>query len=741
MNPLQRAAVRRKIAYIAAILVLFTISIFYRGLEAKTPDGGTYVWMPFGRDDRSTAPSAINRTGDNLSRKTILSQSRRLELRELDEGAPEIAGEAVRLGLVGSRGLAVTFLWYAAIEKQKRNDFHEFERLVTAVTTLQPHFITPWIFQSWNIAYNVSVEMHSLGDMYFYIARGIDLLAEGERRNRRSPDMRNEIGTYYQTKFGVTDQVQTLRCLFQLSCMPPDDRNPDALLNPDGTVNLEAFKAFCQKYPMLVRRLRGEERQDQFKDRRGSSEALRTRRPEDVVQFLRDNRAVPSRYKNATELKTTEEQFPALPPKFNEGPDEAHPRASAQDLTEAFSGYLAARAWFKYANTIAPPNPIDAEGNPIPVAVPEKFDEFKYRIPRRPVLILFRQGAPRAQTYQAEMMQKDGWFDGEGWEVDAGIDESNAWFVETTGGKRLKPAVPVVVGAGTPWSLKEWQSSFRMWANHGHDYGLLLTPNRMERLRSEAGITVNSPFYPPPPQASEEQRKDPAFARRYDAANALHYWSSNRGLTNFPFYYAFSEGEQQKETVEARKALWKADQTRRLGNSVQAVGLYQKGLALWRGVLVRNPNFHRGERLNKVEEDTYEYELDYLRLIANSDPQNVVWKKAREDYAADYMKTAKVAAAVVPFGAAAPAPTTIPQAIRDEWHFNAAEKHFSPFGGNITAEDVPPGDPRVGTPWVTAFVKESILVQQGIRKTPAAPPTAGPDGAPTPPPPPQPGAP
>src|SRR5688572_20514823 len=112
MNPLQRAAIRRKVSYFAAILALFTISIFYRGLEAKTPEGGAYVWMPFGRDNRTGSPSAVSRAGDSLARKTILSQSKRLELRELDEGEPEIAGEAVRLGLVGSRGLAVTFLWY-----------------------------------------------------------------------------------------------------------------------------------------------------------------------------------------------------------------------------------------------------------------------------------------------------------------------------------------------------------------------------------------------------------------------------------------------------------------------------------------------------------------------------------------------------------------------------------------------------------------------------------------------------
>jgi len=731
MNPLQRAAVRRKMFYIAAILALFTISIFYRGLEAKTPEGGSYVWMPFGRDDRTAAPSVVNRAGDTVSRQTILSQAKRLELRELDEGEPEIAGEAVRLGLVGSRGMAVTFLWYSAIQKQKRNDFHEFERLVKAVTTLQPHFITPWIFQSWNIAYNVSVEMQSLGDMYFYIARGIDLLAEGERRNRRSPDMRYEIATYYQTKFGVTDQVQTLRCLFQLSCIPPDERNPDALLNPDGSVNREVFKKFCQDHPMLVRRLRGEERRDDTREKRGSGEQLRTRRPEDVVAFLRDNQTVPGRYKNATELKPAEQQFPALPRQFPEGPEEGHPRSSALDLTEAFSGYLAARAWFTYANVLVPPNPKDKLDRAIPAAAPTDYDPFQYRIPRRPVVILFRQGTPRAQHYQAEMMQKDGWFDGEGWEVDAGIDESNAWFTELVNGVNRKPATPVVVGAGTPWSLREWQKSYSKWFAHGEAYALFLPPNRMSEYRRDAGLGSSEAFAPPPP-ITAEQRKNPDVERRYEALSALWLYSTNRGLTNFPFYLAMSEGEQQKTTVDARKTLWRADQARRAGNHVQAAKLYEDGFKLWREVLARNPNFHRTERLSKIEEDTFEYELDYLRMLASADPKNQVWAKAREEFAKDFRSAS---AAVLPFGMSGPAPTAIPQNLRDARYAETAEKFFAPFAGNIKAEDVSPGDPRIGTPWITNDVKTTILQQQGVLKMtpPPVPNQAGGPPMPLPP--------
>src|SRR5262249_55391673 len=286
MNPLQQAAVRRKIAYLVAILVLFTLSMFWRGV-IDIPLAGKV------------------RAADAVASATIQNQATRLELRELEQGDPELAGSAIRLGLIRSRGLGVTILWRAGLEKQMRNDFHEFEVYVNTITKLQPHFITPWIYQSWNIAYNVSVEQDKLNDMYFYIARGIELLAEGERRNKRSPDMRYQVAFYYQNKFGVSDKVQTLRCLFQLSCMPPAERTtgPWNLTNADGAVNMEGFQNFCKDHPHLVRRLR---------------DKLNCKTPSDVVDFLRDNRTVPTRYKNATDLADPERQFPALPPRFEE---------------------------------------------------------------------------------------------------------------------------------------------------------------------------------------------------------------------------------------------------------------------------------------------------------------------------------------------------------------------------------------------------------------------------------------
>jgi hypothetical protein len=93
MNQLQRASVRRKVIYVAAILVLFSLTLFWRGK----------LTVPFGNPARAAeqAPTALNRTADTLARAAVQSQAERLELRELDQGDPEIAASAARSATAG----------------------------------------------------------------------------------------------------------------------------------------------------------------------------------------------------------------------------------------------------------------------------------------------------------------------------------------------------------------------------------------------------------------------------------------------------------------------------------------------------------------------------------------------------------------------------------------------------------------------------------------------------------------
>src|SRR5438445_10047249 len=120
-TPLLQRARQRKMIYFGLIVTLLTLSLIHR----------EFIVTP---------------------------QANFLQLRETARGEVELTSSAVRLMLTGSRGLAVTMLWYTALDKQKRSEWNELELIVKSITKLQPYFITPWLYQSWNIAFNVAVE-------------------------------------------------------------------------------------------------------------------------------------------------------------------------------------------------------------------------------------------------------------------------------------------------------------------------------------------------------------------------------------------------------------------------------------------------------------------------------------------------------------------------------------------------------------------------------------------------------
>lgn len=762
MNPQQKAAFRRKIYYIATVLVLFTVSMFWRGI----------IPVPL-----STARAGESRSGsqslpDRLNNASILNQARTLDLRELEQGEPEISSEFFRLAASGYRGFVVTYLWYDLMDKQKRNDFHKMEQTVRFVTWLQPHFITPWLFQSWNISYNVSVEMQGSGDMYHYIARGIDLLAEGERKNTHtyqnrkigSPDMRYMIGFYYQNKFGVSDQVEVLRCLFQLSCIPPDERNwKDFIDKSTGAVDMQKFKDFCEKYPHLVRRLRGEDLEAANKSddltKKKVLEALKCPHPEDIVQFLKENQEILGRYTHAKELASPEKQFPALPPKF----DEKEARADSETKDD-FSAFKAARAWYKYSLVVVPPNPLDSYDEPLPTTSPiqalhpgavrpGEYDPFIYRLPRQPMLIIFRQGGPRVQTAQAEMEQKEGWFDNEGWRIDDPKESPKKWWFPDpdTGGKR---PLNFVVGNSAAWSLEEWRLARDMWHKHGQENALEVSPQRMRRYEEKAQGAGGFPSDP-----TDAELSDPALRLKFEARTALFFYHQNRSVTNFPYFLGASEAESKPETVKARKTLWQAEQARKMGLR-DAVHLFEDGLKQWKAVLAANKNFHRPERSTHTEEETYNYELAYLRLLVQDDEK----VRARANEIAHRISAVlRLTTPVLhyepfPFAASMPywasgsttflgyaaslvwaAPSIAPEWRKDalediKWY--VAETEFSPFSGVIKAEDGVSDPERLGTPWVQNEVKNIVRNSQGVQKKPqqtpqqpgSAPPSPTPPG-------------
>ena len=542
----QQQSLRRKLVYIVVILVLFSI---------------TLAW-----------------------KQNLDAQASKLEIRETDRGEVELTGAALRLSLTGLRGLAVCTLWQSAIDKQKKNEWNELELLINSLTKLQPHFVTPWLFQSWNLAYNVAVESDRIRDKYFYITRGIELLAEGERQNKRDPDMRYFIGFYTQHKVGQGDEDRTMRCLFQMSCIPPQERDPSQFRIQGGTgIDMVKFEEFCRRHPMLIRRLR---------------EGLKKERPEDIVDFLADNRRIPSRYEDAAGnpglqavLKSPEKQFPVMPPEAVT----SLPLGNPEDRD--FDNFVCARDWYAYSVEPLPPPKRDL--NP---EVQMSFDKTKYRIPRNMSATIFRGYPNRGQSYVAEYLQKEGWFDAEGWQI-------NGWFPndQFSDGRRA------VVGTELAWSLRAWELAHNMWKDHGLASGLLMSEEEIKSIMDRAKKFIEKHGFQLgiPPRAPAMDEPD-EIKRGFRELAKLHWSHMFQNQTNFNHFYYGSLVESQPRTVTARKAFFAADRFRKSAKTSEAIEQYNKAFPIWQRILIEHPLYRND---TEIQEESYEHVVNFGKQV------------------------------------------------------------------------------------------------------------------------------
>jgi hypothetical protein len=527
-NTFQQQSLQRKLIYFGLIVVLFTAALFVR------------------RDMEARATS--------------------LEIREENLGDVELTSSSLRLILSGSRGFVICGLWWDANEKQMKHEWNQLEQRVRVLVKLQPHFISPWLFQSWNLAYNVSVEFDRVKDKYFYIARGIQLLAEGERQNKDNPEMRFFIGNYTQSKMGISDENNTLRSLFQMSCIPPNERDPARFRNANGEINWEEYGKFCASHPVLVRRLH---------------DHLSYKKPDDIVDFLAANFKIPSRYEDATEkdtqgqpvthFKPPEERFPVLPsPRASarEQDDEANkydPSEYTNDsiLNDDYESYECSRAWYTYSQL-----PLD----------------YKNRRPRYMAKILFQGYPARAQFYVGERREQEGWFDREGWRMPTSWVENPSLADE-----------PKYLGTERSWAADAWEKAYKMYKDHGERHGLL--KSREEELVLE-----------------QEDLK------------AFRDYRYNRGLSNFDHFYYKAFVEKSPEAITARKLFYQAEEYHKQAEDLTALKLYEDPRALgtpdtwfprnkatgWKRLLLNHLEFRRD---TDVEEDTYIIQRKYQRLV------------------------------------------------------------------------------------------------------------------------------
>lgn len=589
----------RKVVYIVLIVVLFTASFFWR-------------------------------------RSMVETRATELAVQEQSHGEVELSGAFIRRGLSGMRGIATSFLWYEAIDAQMKHKFPEMEFYVQATAKLQPHFVTPWLFQGWNLSYNVSVEMDRPFDKYYYIARGMLLLGEGERRNRHYPDMRRAVGFTVQHKIATSDETNVLRSIFQLSMIPPNKRQPARFYtidnNGETVFNWIEFEKFCKENPKLIRRLReGLRRENKLDQRR----QFTCERREELIQFLRDNWRVPSLYEEVAvldegatwqekndRLLPPQERFPLLPPPpytadrpipapqrlFEPGPGISELTWDSE-LNDDIDAYLVARAWYCYAQ----------EPLPDPSDLPGISKEPEHRLyHRNPTFttLLFRTQPCLAQAQHAKSLQQEGWYDTTPYQI-------RDWFSERS--NRFEDGSPAQLAVSkSQSSVQAWEHAFAIWAKHADDNHLRFESptDEINRIRTaqqywdKYGI---APYASPHVAAGEEDSLPPEDREPARAARFLYEYDTYRRVSNFPHHYHFAEVERQENTITARRLFHEAETYRLLASWEKALQTYEDPRALdaWREDILawRERNTNQKYRDDHyVQEGTLEIQLNYTSL-------------------------------------------------------------------------------------------------------------------------------
>ena len=196
----------------------------------------------------------------------------------LENAPPMLAFTTVALG--GFRGLISNLLWSRANDLQQDDKFFEAAQLASWITQLEPHFSQVWVFQGWNMAYNISVKFKENGpgdytDRWRWVQRGIELMRdEGLKYNPNDVLIFRELAWQFQHKMGANlddanmfykmrwaDEMGGLfgengtNCLRLVSPQTEDDRTNAMVLKEKFKLDPAFIQAVDEKYGPLDWRL------------------------------------------------------------------------------------------------------------------------------------------------------------------------------------------------------------------------------------------------------------------------------------------------------------------------------------------------------------------------------------------------------------------------------------------------------------------------------------------------------
>ena len=509
-SPFQQQVRQRKFLYIGLIVVLFTVSIVWR--KAVIDGLADAPGHPRGEPGRGRAARRRRAPRpDRLARPGHVHPVGQRD-REAEEEPVERAGGAGR-----------------------------------SLTRLQPHFITPWLFQSWNLAYNVSVESDRVRDKYFYVSRGIELLAEGERQNRNHPDLRWSIGFYTAAQDLPVGRDELHPLALPAEHHPAQRARPGPVLEADRRrpgVQLRGVREVLPRAPAAGPP--AQPRHPAATRRREKKRQFICERPEDVVQFLDDNFSVPSLYvveplpadspaqsrgwtpPRRTPCSTPSSRFPVLPPAARR---RVRPRRPV-DRLDAARRHRRLRRRPRLvllrpgaAAGARPACPAPAWTSPTAAA---------QRRPKNMTTLIFRHYPADGPALHGRAPP------GGGLVRRRGLGRRRELFRDSK--EPAQAGKQVLVGAGVNWSLRRLDAGQGRLGEARPRTTTCSSPARRERADRDATWRERFAEEVPhpalrPPAALAEDHLSRRGRRGYEAAKFMYEYEFYRNLTNFTHHY------------------------------------------------------------------------------------------------------------------------------------------------------------------------------------------------------------
>lgn len=163
----------------------------------------------------------------------------------------------VMAGLGGFRGVVAEVLWFRASRLQEAGRYLELVQLADWLTMLDPHASEAWVYNAWNLAYNVSVMMGRPEDRLRWVLNGIALLRDdGLRFNPRDARLYRELAWFYQNKVG--DALDHAHLTYKLDLVrqlaPCVNTNGTVRDTPENRLRLSALRLDADRMVALERR-------------------------------------------------------------------------------------------------------------------------------------------------------------------------------------------------------------------------------------------------------------------------------------------------------------------------------------------------------------------------------------------------------------------------------------------------------------------------------------------------------